>query len=88
MTGDFVMKNRVDGTLFQALPYADAGSNSDAGRHHPRYLRMGIFLIFCWMLGSIWLIGIRRSERSIEEMAQRKETVAQVLPEEFLSKGY
>ena len=39
-------------------------------------LGMGLFLIFCWTLGAIWLIGVRRGERSTAEVLAQQRTIA------------
>jgi hypothetical protein len=53
-------------------------------RHRQRLPGMIVFLIICWTIGSIWLISVRRSERSMQELHAQQAAVAQLLPAEML----
>jgi hypothetical protein len=87
MTGGFVMKGRgCFMPLDRAIPtYCGVGSKGDLNRHRQLFLKIGLLLILCWTLSSLWLIGLRRSERSQEDVGERKATVALILPAESLN---
>lgn len=79
------MKNRVCCTTFPVQIFNRVRMKKYVQRHRPMLLGMMVFVIFCWMLSSIWLIGTRRSERSVENIGERKTIVTLVLPAEKLA---
>ena len=46
-----------------------------ARRQRRLLLGMSILLIFSWAIGAIWLIGVRRGERSTAEVLAQQETI-------------
>lgn len=48
-------------------------------------LGVSILLILCWAIGAIWLIGVRRGERSTAEALAQQRTIAALFSEEMVS---
>lgn len=66
---------------------APAGNRIDcarARRQRRMLLGMGILLILCWAIGAIWLIGVRRGERSTAEVLAQQGTIFALIPEEMV----
>ena len=89
------MKNRVCLTPL-AVPFqSDRRSHSFPAALHrldgtrvrrQRRLLLGvsILLILCWAIGAIWLIGVRRGERSTTEVLAQQGTIAALYPGEMV----
>jgi hypothetical protein len=45
-------------------------------------LGVTLLLILSWTVGAIWLIGVRRGERSTAEVVTQQETIAALYSEE------
>ena len=66
---------------------APAGNRIDCTRaRRQRRLLLGVslLLILCWTLGAIWLIGVRRGERSTAEVLAQQGTIAILYPGEMV----
>ena len=66
---------------------APAGNRIDcarARRQRRLLLGMSILLILCWALGAIWLIGVRRGDRSTAEVLAQQGRIAALFPEEMV----
>lgn len=50
-------------------------------RQHQLLLGIGIFLLLCWTIGSIWLINARQSGLSAAEILAEQETSALLFSE-------
>jgi hypothetical protein len=46
---------------------------------------MSILLILCWTIGAIWLIGVRRGERSTAEVLVQQGMIATLYSEKMVS---
>jgi hypothetical protein len=46
-------------------------------------LGVSILLILCWTIGAIWLIGVRRGERSPAEVLAQQGAIAALFPGEI-----
>lgn len=46
-------------------------------------LGVSILLILCWTIAAIWLINVRRGERSTAEVLAEQRTIAAFFPEEM-----
>ena len=55
--------------------YCGVASQGQLRRHQQALLGASLFFVFCWTLGALWLIDMRRSERSIEETLECKAIV-------------
>jgi hypothetical protein len=40
------------------------------------FLGVSLLLVLSWTVGAIWLIGVRRGERSLAEVVTQQETIA------------
>lgn len=56
-----------------------------ARRQRRLLLGMSIALILCWMIGAIWLIDVRRSERSTAEVLAQQGAIAAILSTEMVN---
>jgi len=64
------MKSRIYSTPFFQ------NSRSGPWRQKNLLLKVSLLLIFCWTIGSIWLISVRREERRIADVRERQGTIA------------
>lgn len=55
--------------------------------HRQRRFLLGVsfLLILCWTISAIWLIGVRRGERSTAEALAQQRTIAALFQEEMVS---
>jgi hypothetical protein len=58
---------------------------SRARRQRRLLLGVSILLILGWTIGAVWLINVRRGERSTAEVRERQGAIAALLPAEMAS---